>query len=181
MRSLSFLILTFSIATAACTPVLAAAPQAVNVTGSVIQSCTTWTPSGSLTFSPTYDVFSATVPTGSASLTTNCTKGATVTFAVNGGQNFNHASPRGLRAMTDGSNHFLSYQLYQDSGFTTAWAFSMGTGAGTTVNETGLGNAAGESMTLNLFGQLPAKQDAFVSSTAKTLLYQDTITATVNF
>lgn len=159
----------------------AATPQAIAVTGSVVQTCTTWTPSGSLTFSPTYDVFSNTAPTGSASLTTRCTKGAAVTFAVNGGQNYSHASPSGLRAMTDGSNHFLSYQLYQNAGLTAAWGFSTSTGAGTGLNQTGLGNAAGETMTLSLFGQIPAKQDVFVSSSSKTLLYQDTVTVTVNY
>lgn len=165
----------------ASAPVSAATTSPVAVTGSVMQSCTAWTPSGSLTFAPKYDVFSSASPTGSASLATRCTKGASVTFAVNGGQNYTHASPGGFRAMTDGSSHYLSYQLYQNSGLTAAWAFSASTGTGTAVGQTGLGNAAGETMTLNLYGQVPAGQDAFVSANSKSLLYQDTVTVTVNY
>lgn len=83
--------------------------------------------------------------------------------------------------MTDGSSHYLSYQLYQDSGLTSAWAFSTSTGSGSTAGQTGLGNAAGETMTLNLYGRVPAGQDAFVSANSKSLLYQDTVTVTVNY
>lgn len=181
MNARRFLLAAAAAAAMLSLPVQAAPPQSVAVTGSVLQTCIAWTPSGPLTFSPTYDVFSSTVPTGSASLTTKCTKGAPVTFAVNGGQNYTHASPSGFRAMTDGSSHYLSYQLYQNSGLSAAWAFSTSTGAGTPANQTGLGNAAAETMTLNLFGQIPAQQDAFVSSSGKTLAYQDTVTVTVNY
>ncbi len=158
----------------------ASGPEPVAVTGSVIQTCTAWTPNGALSFSPNYDVFSLTAPTGSTSLTTKCTKGASVTFAANGGLNYTHATS-GFRAMSDGSSHYLNYQLYQNSGLSTVWGFSTSTGAGTAVNETGLGNAAGETMTLSLYGQIPAQQDVFVSSSSKTLLYQDTVTVTVNY
>lgn len=181
MNARRFVLTAAAALTVLSLPVRAATPQAVAVTGSVMQSCTAWTPSGSLTFSPVYDVFSSTAPTGSASLTTRCTKGASVTFAVNGGQNFSHASPGGFRAMTDGTGHYLSYQLYQNAGLGAAWGFSSSTGAGTALGQTGLGNAAGETMTLGLFGQIPAKQDAFVSTSAKTLAYQDTVTVTVNY
>ncbi len=173
------------VATAVASLVMAApafaTSQTSNVTinSTVQQSCTTFTSAGALTFSPNYDVFSSTAPTGNTSLTTNCTKGAAVSFSVDGGGHAGSGSISGDRALTDGSSHYLSYELASDSGFTSPWQFT--TGGGTGQNQTGLGNTTGEKMTLSIYGRIPAGQDAYVGSTATTLLYQDTVVASVNY
>lgn len=169
--------------------VLAAAPAFatsntanVNISSTVAQSCTTLTSNGDLTFSPNYDVFSTTAPTGSTTLTTNCTKGASVSFAIDGGAHAGSGSVSGDRAMTDGNSHYLSYELASDSAFTAPWAFTTGTGGGGTPQaQTGAGNTQAEALTLSIYGRIPTGQDAYVASTASTLAYSDTVTASVNY
>jgi spore coat protein U-like protein len=172
------------------TSVLTAAPAFatsntanVSINATVAQSCTTLTSAGALTFSPNYDVFSSTAPTGNTSLSTNCTKGASVSFSVDGGQHAGSGSISGDRALTDGSSHYLSYTLSSDSAGSTPWAFT-GSGSSTTAtpqSTTGAGNTSGEALTLSIYGSIPTGQDAFVASGASTLAYSDTVVASVNY
>ena len=151
----------------------------VTINATVAQSCSTLTASGALNFSPNYDVFSSTAPTGNTSLSTNCTKGASVSFSVDGGAHAGSGSISGDRAMSDGSSHYLSYELASDSGFTAPWQFSGSTA--TPQGTTGLGNGSAEAMTLNVYGRIPSGQDAYVGSAATTLAYSDTVVASVNY
>lgn len=151
----------------------------VTINSTVAQSCTTLTAAGALNFSPNYDVFSSTAPTGNTSLTTNCTQGASVSFSVDGGAHAGSGSVSGARAMTDGSSHYLSYLLASDAAFSSPWQFSGSTA--TPQATTGAGNATGEQLTLNIYGQIPTGQDAFVGSGAATLAYSDTVVASVNY
>lgn len=180
MKSL-YLALAFGAAfTLAAAPAFAASNTSnVTINSTVAQSCTTLTASGALNFSPNYDVFSTTAPTGNTSLTTNCTKGASVSFSVDGGANAGSGSVSGARAMTDGSSHYLSYLLASDSAFANPWAFSGNTA--TPQSTTGAGNTAGEQLTLNIYGRIPAGQDAYVGSGASSLAYSDTVVASVNY
>lgn len=151
----------------------------VTINGSVSQSCTAFTPSsGTMTF-PAYDSFAnASTPlpaSNSLAFTTQCTKGAqNVTFTVNGG--LNYSGQGGNRAMkSTGLSTLLQYQLYQDNGYSTPWAFNTTTGAGTAV-PLGTITSSSTNQVLNLYGREPAGQDPTVASD-----YTDTVTVAVNY
>ena len=152
----------------------------VTMTATVTQTCTALTPStGTITF-PAYDPFTNhTAPDNDstpATFTTNCTRGSTnVFFTVTGGNNCTHASPLGDRAMASGTN-YLTYQLFQDSGYSTAWAINSSTCAGTTQLSAGTITSSSQNLTFSLYGQIPAGQDPVVASN-----YTDTVTVAVNF
>lgn len=69
--------------------------------------------------------------------------------------------------MSDGASHFLSYALYQDTGRTTVWGNTGGTGVANTG--TGTQNA------LTVYGAVAAGQAVPAGS------YSDTVVATVTF
>jgi spore coat protein U-like protein len=69
--------------------------------------------------------------------------------------------------MKSGAN-LLNYNLYTSAARNVVWG--DGTGGSNTMSATANG-----STTLNIFGQIPASQDAAVGT------YTDSITATVNF
>lgn len=163
-----------------CGYVLGDTAQPFAVSGNVVANCNTLSPQSSQTlqFNTPYDTTSASDnTTGPLTFSINCTKGDTnFTVSVGGGSSFTHASPSGSpnRAMTDGNNHFLTYQLYQSSGTLSPWAFNSGTGTGSAVNQ----NAGGLSSatTFSLYGIIPHGQtNAFVGS------YHDTVLVTVNY
>jgi len=84
--------------------------------------------------------------------------------------------------MTDGSGHFLSYQLYENAALTQVWTFNsagVGTGLnGSTDTVTPAGNAV--NMTLAVYGDIPAGQaPAYCSGGAS--CYTDSVMVTVNY
>jgi spore coat protein U-like protein len=174
---------TLSAAVALATVALSAGPalagqqtQSLTVNGSVSQSCTTLSSAQTLTF-PAYD-FQANASTadtaGPVSYTTQCTKGSSVAFSVDGGANFAHTS--GTRALKSaGTGDYMNYGLFQDSADTTAWAFNSSTGGGTngpTLNPT----SNTQTLTLTIYGSIPAGQDVSVASD-----YTDSVTVAVNY
>lgn len=174
---------TLAAAVALASGVFASAPalatsntQSLTVNGSVTQSCTTLSSAQTLTF-PAYD-FQANASTpddaGPVSYTTQCTKGSSVAFSVDGGANFAHTS--GTRAMkSGGTNDYLNYGLFQDSARGTAWAFDSSTGAGSngpTLNPT----SKTQTLTLTIYGRVPAGQDVSVASD-----YTDAVTVAINY
>lgn len=174
---------TLAAAVALASGVFSAAPalatsntQSLTVNGSVTQSCTTLSSAQTLTF-PAYD-FQANASTpddgGPVSYTTQCTKGSSVAFSVDGGANYAHTS--GTRAMkSTGTSDFLNYGLFQDTGRATAWAFNSSTGAGAngpTLNPT----SDTQTLTLTIYGRIPAGQDVSVASD-----YTDSVTVAINY
>jgi len=105
--------------------------------------------------------------TGSVSVT--CTSGAPTSITLGQGSNpagtSTDASPK--RQMNDGGSNNLAYSLYQDSGRTTAWGNTSGTGAS--------GTGTGSLQTLTVYGRVTAGQTPPPGS------YTDTVTATVTF
>lgn len=149
----------------------------LNISASVTANCTAFTPdTGSISFD-NYDVF--TYPSGTpdkdttaATFSTNCTQNAPIHFQVGIGSNCGDGSVSADRAMTDGSSHYLSYELYQDSGFATKWPFTCSGGA-SNVNQTAGGAATANS--ISIYGLIPGGQDAFEGS------YTDTVQVSVSY
>ena len=163
-------------------PASATGSQSANVTmtANVTQTCTALTPSsGTITF-PGYDPFTnKTAPDNDstpATFTTNCTKSSTnVFFTVSGGNNCTHATPLGDRAMISGAN-YLTYQLFEDSGYGTPWQINSSSCAGTTQLSSGTITSSSQNLSFSLYGQIPAGQDPVAASN-----YSDTVTVAVNF
>jgi len=136
----------------------------VTVTANVTQSCTALTPSsGTMTF-PSYDIFSnQTAPdndTTPVTFTTTCTRGSSnVFYTVSGGSNCTSSPVSGDRALKSGTN-YLAYQLFQDSAYTTPWAISPSSCAGTTQLSSGTITSSSQNLTFSLYGQIPAGEEA---------------------
>jgi spore coat protein U-like protein len=111
-----------------------------------------------------YDVFSPLANNnGVGSLSIKCTGGANSVITLSTGQSNNYAS----RVMRSGGN-LLNYNLYTSTAHGQVWGDgSGGSSVAATVNN--------GTSTLNVFGQIPAGQDAAVG------IYTDNITVTVNF
>jgi len=104
-----------------------------------------------------------------SNLSVTCTNGTTGTISLDQGGNpangSNPADPK--RQMTAGSNHYLLYDLYSDSGRTIKWGADAAA-----VNSSG----DGTSKTLTVYGRIGQGQNnPFAGS------YNDTVTATVTF
>ena len=117
-----------------------------------------------------YDVFSLTADTGTASFTVqNCSNGKssyTAALSTGGGS---YTS----RTMTlVGGTEKLSYNLYTSSAYTTVWG--DGTGSTSTVAGTGSTGASGGT-TVTIYGRIPAGQDVSAGS------YSDSLTLTITF
>ncbi|HEX2186271.1 MAG TPA: spore coat U domain-containing protein, partial [Chloroflexota bacterium] len=117
-----------------------------------------------------YDPVSGQSVDGTGTVTVTCTSGSAATITLGQGSNAASGSTDAvpLRRMTDGSSNFLSYFLYQDSGRTTVWGNTAGTG----VAHTGTGLP----VAVTIFGRIPASQNVPAA-----LLYADTVVATVTF
>jgi spore coat protein U-like protein len=111
-----------------------------------------------------YDVFSTLANNnGVGSLSIKCTGGANSVITMSTGQSNNYAS----RVMSSGGD-LLNYNLYTSTAHAQVWGDgSGGSSVATTVNN--------GTITLNVFGQIPAGQDVAVG------IYTDNITVTVNF
>jgi spore coat protein U domain-containing protein, fimbrial subunit CupE1/2/3/6 len=153
----------------------AATNQPVSVTGNVVADCTTMPLSGSLPLG-TYNPFTSTdLKPAPFQFSINCTLGDTnLNVAVDGGANYANATPSGDRALKDASGHYLTYQLYTDSTYATAWPFSTSGGAGTAINLTAGG--IGTANTISLYGVVPQGQTNTDAGS-----YTDTIHVTVNY
>jgi spore coat protein U-like protein len=140
----------------------------MSVTMSVGNNCTI--SAGTLAFGA-YDPVSANATTakdGAATLAVNCTNGSTATITLGQGSNADVASTDAapLRRAISGSD-YLSYALFSDSGRTTAWGNTAGTGAGYT--------GTGGSTNVTVYGRVPAGQNVPYGS------YSDTVVTTITF
>lgn len=146
----------------------ATATSSMPVSASVTATCTI-DASGGVAFGA-YDpvVTNATTDlTNSGTISTTCTNGSSATITLDQGANAETASTASapLRQMLSGTTDFLKYDLYTDSGLTTAWG-------STGVTVTGTGAA----VTSTVYGSVPAGQNVAAGSS-----YADTVVATVTF
>lgn len=101
---------------------------------------------------------------GTGTVTIACTSGAAVDVDLDFGLNAGAGTQRKLLSGTD----TINYDLFSDSGRTTAWDNTEAND----VNRTG----TGADDVLTVYGRVPAGQTGAPSGT-----YTDTVTATVNF
>ena len=164
----------FALASALFVAVGSAAPSmaaegsstsSIDMSVSVSNNCTISTPS--LDFG-TYNPAASKNVTGTVK--TNCTVAANAVITLDQGSyratNSSDTAPL-RRLKNNGSNHYLSYTLYQNSGKTTIWGNSTGTG----VNV--LGN--GSEQSASVYGEIPTGQ------TVPAGYYLDVVTATVTY
>jgi spore coat protein U-like protein len=142
------------------------ATTSFGVTATVANSCIVG--ANSLAF-PTYLPTSASPTTGSTTLNVTCTFGAPYTVALSNGSGTSADATAGAsgRAMTGPSSAQLTYNLYQDSGYSQAW--------GSTGAYLLSGTGTGVQVPLTVYGRIPATQTAVAGS------YTDTINVTVTF
>ncbi len=141
----------------------------LSVTATVSANCTISTaPVAFGAYDPI--VANATSPlNGTGTVTVTCTNGSAATITLGQGTNAASGSTDAapLRQMKDSSTHVLAYSLYQDTGRTTVWGNTAGTG----VAETGTGAV----QNVTVYGAVPAGQNVPAAS------YSDTVVATVTF
>nr|WP_238535649.1 MULTISPECIES: spore coat U domain-containing protein [Paraburkholderia] len=99
-------------------------------------------------------------------ITARCTNGDAYRIALSSGSSGNVAARQMQRS---GGGGTVNYQLYTDSGHTSAWG--DGTAGTTMATGTGSGNA----LSINVYGRVPAQSTPMPGS------YSDTITATITF
>lgn len=141
----------------------------LSVTATVSANCTIST--APVAFGA-YDPVSANATTalnGSGTITVTCTSGSTGTITLGQGSNpaggSTDAAP--ARQMKDAGTDVLAYALYQDSGRTTVWGNTAGTG----VADVGTGAV----QNVTVYGAVAAGQNVPAGS------YSDTVLATVTF
>jgi spore coat protein U-like protein len=153
-----------SFALVASTGVALAESSDMEVSTTVANSCTI--SAGALSFAG-YNSVAGTAVDGTATLTVACTKGSSATITLGQGENADTGSTDAvpLRRMVNGSN-YLSYLLYSDSGRSTVWGNTAGTGAGYTA-------VTSEDSAVTVYGRITAGQDVPAAT------YTDTVTATI--
>lgn len=135
-----------------------------NATASVASSCTAISGTA-LDFGIKGLITSNTDQTSTISLT--CTKRSPYNVGLDAGSNAGTAGDVTTRRMTDGSAHYIAYQMYSDTGRSTVWGNTVSTN---TVN----GTAVGGAQTFTVYGRVPPQ-------TPRAGTYADTITVTVTY
>ncbi|MES2489457.1 MAG: spore coat protein U domain-containing protein [Pseudomonadota bacterium] len=103
--------------------------------------------------------------TSTISLT--CTKRSPYNVGLNAGSNASTAGDVNTRRMTDGSAHYIGYQMYSDTGRSTVWGNTV---SSSTVN----GTAVGGTQTFTVYGRVPPQAP-------RAGTYNDTVTVTVTY
>jgi spore coat protein U-like protein len=129
------------------------------VNGSVLGTCSI------STTNLAFGTYAAAVLDGSATVTVNCTNSTNYTVSLSAGQNLSG----GTRRLAGPLASYLTYQLFQDSARTTAWADGTALGA----KKSGVANGAAQG--LLVYGRIPADQNVRAGS------YADVIVATVEY
>jgi spore coat protein U-like protein len=112
-----------------------------------------------------FGTYTAVVLDGTATVTVNCTNSTTYAVSLSAGQNLSG----GTRRLAGPLGSYLTYQLFQDSGRTTAWADGTALGA----KKSGVANGAAQA--LSVYGRIPANQLVRAGS------YADVVVATVEY
>jgi spore coat protein U-like protein len=172
IRTLGIVAVAVAAALSSDAPALAAGSATSNMTVSAEVSANCSISAGALAFG-TYDPVVANASSGgdlagTATLSVACTSGASATITLGQGSNAaggsTDAAP--LRQMASGTDN-LAYALYQDSGHTTAWGNSAGTGEEYT--------GTGSSTNVTVYGLVAKGQNVPAGS------YSDTVVATITF
>jgi spore coat protein U-like protein len=134
----------------------------IAVSASVLSSCgVTALPLAFGTYSPTQ----ATNTTASTTIAVTCTNGTPYNIGM--GLGSGSGATVSARKMTAGSNT-LTYNLYQDSGYSTQWGTTIGTNTQT-------GTGSGLAQTITVYGSITALQSVPAGS------YTDSITVTLTY
>jgi spore coat protein U-like protein len=151
---------------ASAQPVSAASATAnLSVSATVINNCLISTAALAFGNYDPVDVNAAANLDGTGTVTIACTKGATATIGLGLGANASGST----RRMTDGSGHYLTYELYQEAARTTVWENA---GAGLLSPAAAPSKAA---RNFTVYGRVASNQDIEAGA------YTDTVVATVNF
>jgi spore coat protein U-like protein len=159
----------------AANPLFAASSPGVglSVTASVAAKCIV--SSTSTVAFGAYDPVTVNASTGADLDTTGsvgikCTPGNGVSISLDSGVN-NSGNQRRMIGPSGSSSQFLSYNLFSDSGYTTAWG--NGSNGASSLAITASTNAS--ERTFTVYGRVPKGQDVNVGS------FSDTVQTTVNF
>jgi spore coat protein U-like protein len=112
-----------------------------------------------------FGAYTAAVLDGTATVTVNCTNSTNYAVSLSAGQNLSG----GTRRLAGPLASYLTYQLFQDTGRTAAWADGTALGA----KKSGVANGAAQP--LSVYGRIPANQIVRAGS------YADVIVATVEY
>ena len=107
---------------------------------------------------------------GTGSVGIKCTPGNGTSISLDSGANAS-GNQRRMQGPAGSSSAFLNYDLYSDSGRTTAWG--NGSNGASSFAISAASNAA--ERTFTVYGRIPKGQDVNVGS------FTDTVQATVNF
>jgi spore coat protein U-like protein len=143
-----------------------------NVTATVINNCTVT--SNGISFG-SYDPTRASASTAQGGVVAKCTRGDSVTVALDQGTNPAPGSTPTVpaRRMTDGAAHYLPYHIYfAPSPSKVEWGAGA---AGKNQPSTQIAASVGAPLTFTTYGSLPAGTNTPAGS------YLDIITATVTF
>jgi len=94
-----------------------------------------------------------------------CTKGSNAVISLNNGLNSSNAQGT-TRAMSDGSGHYLSYELYSNSGRSNIWS---------NTNPVAYASTSSTAISEIIYGKIPAAQNSTAGN------YIDTVTITATF
>jgi spore coat protein U-like protein len=147
----------------------ATATQNLAVTASVSANCTIATAPVAFGAYDPVTANAATALNGTGTVSVTCTSGASTTVTLGQGANAGGGSTAAApaRRLKDGGTDFLTYSLYSDTGRTTVWGDTAGTG----VAHTGTGTLTA----LTVYGAVTAGQNVPAGN------YSDTVVATVTF
>jgi spore coat protein U-like protein len=143
----------------------------LTVTMTVTASCTI--NAATLTFPSTAGTsITSTAVQTNTNVSVTCTNSSPYAIGMGQGANYSDGSNR----MTDGSNDFLPYGLYVDSGYTHPWTTAASSTTCTTANDCYLGTGTGSAQSIPIYGQVPTVTTAPVPGT-----YSDTVLMTITF
>jgi spore coat protein U-like protein len=147
----------------------ATAQQNLSVTASVTANCTITTAPVAFGAYDPVATNASTALDGSGTVNVTCTSGANTTVTLGQGVNADSGSSDAApaRRLSDGGTNFLTYSLFQDTGRSTIWGNTSGTGVANT--------GTGTQVALTVYGAVAAGQNVPAGS------YSDTVVATVTF
>lgn len=149
-------------------PVSAATATAnLSVSATVTNNCTIGTSAVAFGGYDPIATHASTPLDASGTVTVTCTQGTTRTVGLSLGANATGAT----RRLTDGSSHYVAYELFKDSGRSSIWGNS-GADLLTPAVDPAASNAA---VNLTVYGRIAAGQNVVAGS------YTDTVVATVTF
>ena len=167
MRRISLVLAGFAVLSIAAGSRLGAqtSSASLTVTANVTKNCTiTTAPVNFGAYDPVAANATAALD-GIGTVTVTCTKGAPAKVGLSTGTNAQGTT----RRMTGGTDAFLTYELYQDTGRAIVW----GDTADTALDVTAAPDRNPRVFTV--YGRVASAQDATVGT------YTDTVLATVNF